>query len=132
MPGAADGESMCILMRIVALSVAMLLSGLPAVDSPAPIPDAAAQAASLKLVRDIFKADYASAKLAPAKLKLSKKLLEQGIETRDDPAARYVLFLEARDLAVEAGDAQSRGTAPRWYTQTATTPPMRRRRIALA
>ncbi len=101
-------------MLILALSVAPFFSGAPAEaqdspagDNPAPIPDAAAQAASLKLVRDLFKADYASAKLAPAKLKLSRKLLEQGIETRDNPAARYVLFIEARDLAVDAGDARA-------------------------
>ncbi|MBI4604346.1 MAG: hypothetical protein HY721_20495 [Planctomycetes bacterium] len=77
----------------------------PAVEGASPIPAEATQAARLKLVRELHRDDYARAKDGAAKLALSRRLLEEGCGTLDDPAGRYVLFVEARDLAVEAGDA---------------------------
>jgi WD40 repeat protein len=69
-----------------------------------PPPDEAAQAKAEKQIKEIFKEDYAKTK--PADLKaLSAKLLKQARDTNDDPAARYVLFREAADLAAHAGDA---------------------------
>ena len=81
----------------------------------APVPDQAAQKEAEKLIREVFKEDYA--KKAPAdRLALAKKLLQQGIETRDDPAARFVLLREARDLASAGGDL---GTAIRAVSEIA-------------
>jgi len=68
-----------------------------------PAPDAAAQAAAEKLIRNLFEDDFARKKPAE-QLALSTKLLDQAKETKDDPAARFVLLREARDLAVQAGD----------------------------
>jgi WD40 repeat protein len=70
-----------------------------------PIPDQAAQAKALALVLDIFKEDMDAAKDAEAKTRLANNLLQQGRESRDDAANRYVLFREARILAAKAGDA---------------------------
>jgi WD40 repeat protein len=70
-----------------------------------PVPDKAAQAKSLALVLDIFKDDLAEAKKAEAKSKLAAFLLQQGKESKDDAANRFVLYREARDLAAQAGDA---------------------------
>jgi hypothetical protein len=63
----------------------------------APVPDAEAQRKAENVIREVFGADYA--RKMPA-----KKLLQQGLETRDDPASQYVLLREARDLAARAGD----------------------------
>src|SRR5205823_4024435 len=56
-----------------------------------PVPAKAAQARAEELIRDIFKDDLAAAKEPADKSKLAGYLLQQGKETKDDPAARYVL-----------------------------------------
>jgi len=75
----------------------------PPEQKPKPVPKEAELAAADKVIKDLFKDEYARTKPAD-KLALAKKLLEQARETRDDPAARYVLFREAIDLATLAGD----------------------------
>jgi formylglycine-generating enzyme required for sulfatase activity/serine/threonine protein kinase len=67
------------------------------------VPDAAAQARTEKLVRDVF-GNYPAAPLAdrPA---IAAKMLEQGMASAGDPAARYVLLKDGGDLAASAGDA---------------------------
>ena len=70
----------------------------------APIPTSADQSAALVLVKNTYAADYA--KLAPAdRVALAKKLLADGLATRDSLAARYVLFDQSADLASTHGDA---------------------------
>src|SRR6185503_2335091 len=45
------------------------------------------------------------AKRAPAdQAAFARKLLQQGQQTTDDPAAKFVLLREARDLAAQGGD----------------------------
>jgi len=69
----------------------------------AALPSEADQAQALKLVKDVFKAEFA--KTAPADKKaLARKMLDQGRETKDDPPTQYVLFREARELANQAGE----------------------------
>ncbi|OAI55138.1 hypothetical protein AYO44_00030 [Planctomycetaceae bacterium SCGC AG-212-F19] len=66
-------------------------------------PDPAKQAEAEKVIKDNFKAEYARKK--PAEMaEFAGKLLQEGLDTKDNPAARYVLFREARDLAVQGGD----------------------------
>jgi WD40 repeat protein len=74
-------------------------------DKKLPIPDKAAQKEADKTVLEIFKEDIDKARDAPARSKLAGVLLQQGRETTTDPAARYVLYVYARDLAAQAGDA---------------------------
>lgn len=78
-----------------------------------PQPDAEAQAKALKLVKEAFGDAYASK--APAERRaLARKLLQQGVDTHDNLAARFVLLRDARDIAASAGDA---GTAINAITQ---------------
>jgi hypothetical protein len=74
-----------------------------AADDRAPVPTAEEQASALKLIKEVFKADYARMAVAD-KLALAEKLLKRGDEARDDPVARYVLLREARDLAARAAN----------------------------
>lgn len=70
-----------------------------------PVPDPGDQKIAEKLVRDIFKDDYA--KRGPAdRVALARKLVEQGLQTKDDAAARFVQFREAQELAAQAGNVE--------------------------
>src|SRR5437667_544716 len=69
-----------------------------------PVPNADQQKAEEKSVREVFKDEFA--KTSPTdRLALVKKLIEQSLETKDDPPVRYVLLREARDLAAALGNA---------------------------
>jgi hypothetical protein len=68
-----------------------------------PVPDMASQVKAEKLIKDLFKGEYAKRRTSDW-LDLSEKLLQQAADTKDDPAARFVLLREARDLAARAGD----------------------------
>jgi tetratricopeptide (TPR) repeat protein len=84
-------------------AVAVPAKPAPPPAAKAPEPDAASQKEAEAKIREILKADYA--KRAPADLQaLAGKLIRMGMETRDDPAARYVLLREGRDLAAQGGD----------------------------
>ena len=67
-------------------------------------PDDAAQANATKLIHDLFGPQIDAAKTRIAKDELAKKLLQQGIDSKADPAGQFVLFKMARDLAVGVGD----------------------------
>ncbi len=79
-----------------------------AASEPARAPEPPAQAVqdAEKLVKDVFKDEYA--KRAPEDRKaLATKLLDQGRNTQKDAASQWVLFREARDVAASAGDAET-------------------------
>jgi DnaJ-class molecular chaperone len=65
-----------------------------------PVPDAAAQAAAEKALKEKYKADYDKTK-PEDRLALAAKLLQPGREDRTNPAAWFVLLREARDLSVQ-------------------------------
>jgi hypothetical protein len=66
-------------------------------------PSRAEQAAALKVIRELFKADYS--KSAPAgRLALAERQIQTAADSGTDPASQYVLLREARDNAVAAGD----------------------------
>jgi hypothetical protein len=68
-----------------------------------PVPDEAAIEKAQVLVKEVYKADFARKK--PAELvEFARKLLKTADETPDNPAARFVLYREARDLAARGGD----------------------------
>ncbi len=58
----------------------------------------------MKEVRDLFGPQIDNAKSPFGKDELAKKLLKQGIESKSDSAAQFVLFNMARDIAASAGD----------------------------
>ena len=72
-------------------------------DERAKVPDAKEQQKAEAAIRDVFKAEFARAKAAD-KRELSAKLLQEGIETKDDPTSRFVLLRLSMSLAAEAGD----------------------------
>jgi WD40 repeat protein len=71
-----------------------------------PVPNKAALDKAEDLVNDIFKEEITKANSAEARVKLAEYLIQQGDESGEDPAARYVLYRQARDLAVLAGNPQ--------------------------
>jgi hypothetical protein len=73
----------------------------PTISEP---PDEAAQNNAAKLIRDLFGNQIDAAKTNIAKDELAKKLLQQGIDSKADPAGQFVLYKMARDLAVAVGD----------------------------
>jgi WD40 repeat protein len=84
--------------------------GKPPEPKKAPVPDEAKQAEAEKLIKDLFKEEYAKRKPAE-RLALAAQLLDKAKESEDDPIARFVLLREARDLAAQGGDAAAVLTA---------------------
>lgn len=81
----------------------VLVAGLAPAQERVQPPDAAKQAEAEKVIKDLFKQEYAK-KGAADRVALAGQLLEQGVQTKDDPASRYVLYREAALLAAEGGD----------------------------
>lgn len=78
----------------------------PPEDKRLPIPGRAAESEALREIRDLFKDDYAGAKDRHQEDRLAGMLLKKAVDTKDDPVARYVLFTEARDYAIAAGNSE--------------------------
>lgn len=70
------------------------------------LPEPAHQAAALAEVRKIHRNDFDKAQDPSKKKTLAGTLLKEATETPDEPAIRYVLLSQARDLAVSAGDPE--------------------------
>ncbi|MBI3854738.1 MAG: hypothetical protein HY293_03505 [Planctomycetes bacterium] len=93
-------------MTTLKWAAALLLALGPVAQDKAPEPDAAVQKEKLKVIKDLFKDDYA--KKAPQdQIALAKQLINRGRETASDPAGQYVMLREARDLAAGAGDVDT-------------------------
>jgi len=87
------------------------------------IPDDASVKEAEKSIKSLFKDDYA--KRAPAdRQALAKNLLKQGVDTKDNPAARYVLFREAQDIAAKVGDIETAFKAIDEMSRTYVTNPI--------
>ncbi len=67
------------------------------------VPELAAQGASERAIHKLYKSEYDSTAPADRQM-LARKLLLEGLETRDDWTARYVLLRNARDIATHCGD----------------------------
>jgi hypothetical protein len=91
----------------LALLLPFILAGalLRAGPGRTPVPEPAAQDKARKLVREVFEEDFKNAQEPAARVKLAAELLQQGRDTKDDLALRYVLLVEGRDLAARGGDA---------------------------
>lgn len=70
---------------------------------PVALPDKAAQAKALKLVKEVFAEEYRK-KSVEDKLALAAQLLEQARGSGNDAATQYVMLREARDIAAAGGD----------------------------
>jgi hypothetical protein len=97
--------------RTAELAILLLLSGTPWLaagddgkKSPLPAPALVVKAEAL--VHELYSKEYDKAqKDVAARSQLALTLLQEGRDTNDDLAGKYVLFREARDLAARAGDA---------------------------
>jgi len=76
----------------------------PPEDPRHPVPSADAQAAALKEIRELLKDKYVAAKDREQKRNLARLLAQQAVDTRDNPTARYMLYVEARDAALAVGE----------------------------
>jgi hypothetical protein len=98
-----------LLLHLAACTVVAACVGIASTqDTPRrPVPDEKALAKAEELVRRVLAEDFERAEKEPGgRAKLIALLLEQGRETRDLYDARYVLFREARDQAIRAGDVK--------------------------
>jgi hypothetical protein len=64
-----------------------------------PLPAADALKAATAAIKDLYKGEYATPKSRAA---LVSTLVDQALQTNDDPAMRYALLNEARELAITA------------------------------
>jgi hypothetical protein len=92
-----------VIMCVTVVAVSSLPSLSLGTDERAAVPSAGELAKANGVIKQLFKREYAKTKLAD-RLALAAKLLELGTETKDDPAARYLLFREASNIAAKAGD----------------------------
>ena len=72
-----------------------------------PVPKAADQERAAKLLHEVFKDDFAQAKLPAARLELAEKLIKQSQDTSDDVVFSYVLLREAAASAMDAQDPKA-------------------------
>ena len=101
-------KSRIILVSALSLLLLPAFGGiaLTAQDKKQDPPDDAALREAEKTVRNVFKDDYA--KRGPAdRQALARLLLQQAIDTKDDAAARFVLFRESQDIAARLGDIET-------------------------
>jgi hypothetical protein len=75
-----------------------------------PLPDEAAQAKALALIKEVYKADYEAAKTNPQKNALAKKMLQDSAATKS-AADRFALLRVSKDIAAQAGDINTAVTA---------------------
>jgi hypothetical protein len=81
----------------------LLAAGVAGADDRVPVPPPEAVEQASKLVRMLFKNEFART-TPKARVALAEKLFKQAEETPDDPAARLVLLRDAADLAAAGGD----------------------------
>ncbi|MBN9121669.1 MAG: hypothetical protein J0I06_21415 [Planctomycetes bacterium] len=90
-------------LPLFVLACLLAVSARAADGDRAPVPPAEEVEKATKLVRDLFKSEYAKTQ-PKAKAALAEKLFKQAEETNDDPVARYALYRESAELAAAAGD----------------------------
>ncbi len=93
----------------VVLVVVVLVTGaaVALAQGKTPVPDTAAQAKSRELVGNIYRDEYDAAKTPAKRLALARKLLGEAASAKDDPADHFVLLRIAKDVAIQAGNAET-------------------------
>jgi hypothetical protein len=106
-----------VLAGLIVLAVGRSAIAAPPSDDRADVPAAKSVAEARKLIKDLFKKEYARP-AAKDQAALAVKLLEQAEKSKGDPPARFALLEEARELAAKAGDA---ATAMKAADQTSSS-----------
>jgi len=86
------------------MGMAWLCAASEAAEVRAPVPAGPDLERAQATIRDLYKADFAKTKAAD-RIALAAKLFQEALETKNDPAAKFALLREARDLAAKSGDA---------------------------
>jgi len=94
----SKGKSVLVLVALLTLAAS------PQDPEKAPAPSAAEQGEAEKMVKDVFKAEYAK-RGQPERQAFAKQLLAQALQSKDDLKVQFVLLREARDIATQGGDA---------------------------
>jgi hypothetical protein len=84
----------------------LLVQAVPALGqdhNKTPAPDEAAQAKAVSVIKEVYRADYESAKTNEQKASLAKKMLQDSGATKV-AADRYALLRVSKDIASQAGD----------------------------
>lgn len=99
--------------RQVSLTCVLLTMGLLAANvlplvaqDLAPVPSDAAQQEVAKLIQEVYAEEHAQTKTSAAKTVLANKLVKEAAQSQD-VTTRYVLLRVARDMATQAGDAET-------------------------
>lgn len=92
-------------MRFLWAAISLLLVTSAYSQERLPVPVGPEVAKAEAQIKELFKADLLKTKPAD-RLALAAKLQQLARETANDPAARYVLLREARDLAAKSGGAE--------------------------
>jgi hypothetical protein len=72
----------------------------------APAPEAAKLRETEKAIKDLFKEQY-SKKTPEDRRALARTLMDQAVKSDGDPSAQWVLWREAQDVAIQAGDIKT-------------------------
>lgn len=96
------------------------------------IPSDAEITRATKLVRQTLSEDYQAGATTLRRKAAARDLLEQGINTRDDAAARYVLLTDAAEMAAGVGDASTASRAVDQLGMTFQIDPLAMKAMALS
>jgi hypothetical protein len=97
---------MCRTMALFALTCLLVASAPAADENRTPVPPPAEVEKSTKLIRELFKEEYAKTQ-PKARLALIERLFKEAEETNDDPAGRYALYREVAELSAATGEVNS-------------------------
>ncbi len=112
--------------RAFAVALILVLATFSAGQEPKkwPIPNKDDQAKIEKLIAEIYEREFKKAETDPIERgRLAQVLLGEGKETKDDAAGRYVLLMNAHNLAALAGDVNTALAAADELAHGFTIPP---------
>ena len=96
-----------------------------------PIPDAARQKDAEKLLRELFKDQYAKKSQADRQ-SLARALLDQARSSKDDPASMWVVYREAQEVAAQSCDVRTAVAAVEDLSKTFDVDPLSMKNAVLA
>src|SRR5437667_4352607 len=82
-------------------------SATPSDDPRLKVPGPEQQKQAIAAVQEAYKAQIIAATSSERKSALAKNMLQAATETADDPAGAFALFQRAREISLEASDAET-------------------------
>lgn len=72
-----------------------------------PVPDSVSKKKASVEIKEIYGGEFSKASTTSKKIALAKRLLQEGVATKNNPVSRYVLFRISKVIATGAGDANT-------------------------